>query len=252
MSEYEDLQSDEVSVLSPEQEPPIELIKGKNLRDKLKKYKKRKKNKAITEEAKALLAKNKVVKKIKRNSIRRQLNQTYQKPYLVKEASSKEVEFVKKPMRRNLSNVSDEEKMEVITLLQTNDYNTKRVSDMTGISQTEITKWYENYKVLMQKEILTPREISVMEMAAKIHDDYDSRQKRFIDALSIVKETALDRINKIIPTETNLRYLSETLEVLTRIESSSSGGGISVGRKNGGTILQLIQNQIMQVSKNEK
>lgn len=106
---------------------------------------------------------------------------------------------------------------------------------------------------MMRTTVLRPEQMQVMIAIDSMGEEYENQQEKFRKALHITKFSVVERMLQLIPTETNLRYLSEILEVINEIEKSDSSmiAQSLNGRKNGGTILQLIQNQIMTVSKGE-
>jgi hypothetical protein len=146
-----------------------------------------------------------------------------------------------------------EDKENAIMLLQKNNYNTKYVSTVTGIRKDTIEYWLEEYRGMMKNAILKPDQLQVMVAVGELGDEYESQQEKFRKALHLTKFSVVERMLQIIPTETNLRYLSEVLEVIGEIERNDNTivGQSLNGKKAGGTIFQLIQNQIMTVAGKE-
>lgn len=175
---------------------------------------------------------------------------THKENYVI-EPSSEEVKPTKKRRKSKAATarISDKERTEVIVLLQKNDYNYKYVSDITGYNQKDIMLWFNRYQEIMHKEILSPSEIHVMEEVARVNGSSDEKNEVFIQAIVNVKAQILQRISDLVPKERNMVALTKAMEVLANIEKANTAGIIGNIKTSSGTILQNIQNQIVQITK---
>lgn len=148
--------------------------------------------------------------------------------------------------RKRPEDYTDEEKVAVLVALRESAYDFSLTSKKTGVKATTIREWKRQYGKDFEQLVRETYYDDLRVIAEELDQKYKESLHKFQKAAHVVKMITLNRIFEIIPMETNLRFLNETLRTLSEITDTELEDVKS--KKTTNQFLQIVQNQIIQTS----
>lgn len=133
---------------------------------------------------------------------------------------------------------TEEEKIEVLKLVEANDFNYYKTSKATGIHQSTIKKWADK----MGKEVWNRERRK--EIIQKIEDRLAERKELFATQAFDLKIKFVQRLETMLEGENNMDNITKALKLLHEISDPNSDVDEAV--KRGGNFFQIVNNQLIQ------
>lgn len=149
--------------------------------------------------------------------------------------------------KRRSKTYTKDEKIAMLLQLRANNGKLSKTERETGVARQTLMRWRDEYNKSADQLIAVGDNLEISLLAANLEERYKESKEHFMKATEVVKLLALQKIFNLLQSETNLKYVNDTLRILQDITMTNEIS--NKVDKSTANYLELIQQQIMKKTK---